>query len=129
MNTNRTRLTLDSINSRLFPTTVLAADLVDRHAIIKLAFLLVPKVAEAIPLRRHLGIKGPDVVVDDARRLVDEVLVEELALEKAGFFALGVEGPVERDSVCVCVFVSRGNSSLYLSTYIYIDIFLGTWTL
>ena len=48
-------------------------------------------------LAAALGVEGPGVVVDDARLLLGDLLVEGLAAEE-GQRALRVERPVERDS-------------------------------
>lgn len=37
--------------------------------------------------------------MNNARGLLEKFLVEEFALEEAGLFTLGIEGPVERDAV------------------------------
>lgn len=93
---------MNAINQRLLPILVQAVstalDIVDRHAAVEFCLLLVAKVAQPVPLTGYLRIEGPDVVVDDARGLLEEFLVKELALEEAVFFALGIKGPVEGDS-------------------------------
>lgn len=98
---------------------LVAADLVDGDTIVKLGLLLVGKVAEAVPLRRDLRVELPDVVVDDAGRLVDDLLVEELALEEACFFALGVEGPIQGDS-----FFGGGGGELSVHFFPFFSLFL-----
>lgn len=90
--------TLNAIHGRLLAVAVLAADLVDGDAVVELGLLLVAKMAEAVPLRRDLGVELPDIVVDDARGLVDDLLVEQFSLEEARLFALSVQRPVQRDS-------------------------------
>ena len=72
-------------------------DVVQRDTIVENLFLLVAKVAQAVPLRRRLRVEGPDVVVDDARRFLVQLLVESLATEE-GQRALGVQRPVEADA-------------------------------
>ena len=93
-------------------------DVVHRDAVVELLLLLVGEVAEAIPctlsspissgprgtegeqglglrtLTTALGVEGPGVVVDDARVLLVDVLVEGLAAEE-GQGSLGVERPVQ----------------------------------
>jgi hypothetical protein len=64
-------------------------DIIERNAIIKHFLLLVAEMPQAVPLRRRLRVEGPDVVVDDARRFLVELLVEGLAAEE-GEGALGV---------------------------------------
>lgn len=93
----RQRPTLDAVDGGLLAVAVPAVDVVKGDAVVELGLLLVAEVAQAIPLAGDLGVEGPDVVVDDARGLGEEVLVEELALEEARLLALGIEGPVERD--------------------------------
>jgi hypothetical protein len=53
-----------------------------RNPIIELLFFLVRKMAKTVPLAGDLGVKGPDVVVDYSRRLVEDFLVEEGAVEE-----------------------------------------------
>ena len=53
--------------------------------------------AEAVPLCATLGVEGPDVVVDDAWRLLVDLFVEGLAAEE-GEVALCVERPVEANA-------------------------------
>jgi hypothetical protein len=72
-------------------------DILHCDAIVKDLLLLIPKVAQAIPLRGDLRVEIPDIVVDRRGRLGDEVLVEYGPLEE-GPTRLGVERPVERDS-------------------------------
>lgn len=43
--------------------------------------------------------------MDDAGRLLEEFLVEELALEETGLFTLSVQGPVEGDAGRVLVYL------------------------
>ena len=49
--------------------------------------------AVAVPLGGNLAIECPDVIVDDAGRFVDELLVERLAREER-LGPLGGEGPI-----------------------------------
>lgn len=78
--------TLNAVHQCLVPIFVPAVpaslDILHCHATIEFGFFLVAEVAEPIPLARHLGVEGPDIVVDDAGRLLEEFLVEELALEE-----------------------------------------------
>lgn len=53
------------------PVRADAVDVVLRDAVVELLLVLVGEVAQAVPLRRHLRVEGPDVVVDDARVLPD----------------------------------------------------------
>ena len=64
-------------------------NIIERDAVIEHFFFLVAEVAQAVPLRGGLGVEGPDVVVDDARRFLVKLLVEGLAAEE-GKWALGV---------------------------------------
>lgn len=97
---------LNTIHQRLLPVLVTpvstALDILDCHAAVEFGLLLIAKVAQPVPLAGNLGVEGPDIIVDDARGLLEEVVVKELALEEAGFFTLSVERPVERDSVKNC---------------------------
>ena len=69
-------------------------DLLHGDAVVEQLLLLVPKVPQAVPLRRDLRVEGPYVVVDGGGRLGEDVLVEAGALEE-GPVRLRVEGPVE----------------------------------
>ena len=51
---------------------------------------------QTVPLRGDLRVEGPDIVVDDARGLLEELLVEDLPREER-LVGLCVERPVERD--------------------------------
>lgn len=84
--------------------SIRAMDIIERQPIIELGLLLVSEVAQAIPLRRRLGVEGPDVVVDDARRLLVDFFVELLAAEE-GQVALRVERPVDVDAYACGDFV------------------------
>lgn len=68
------------------------------NAAVEQTLPLVREMPQAIPLRRHLRVEGPHVIVDGAGRLVDEFLTEELPGEE-GFRGLGVQGPVQGDSL------------------------------
>ena len=45
-------------------------------AVIESFFGLIRKVAEAIPLRSHLGIEGPNVIIDRSSYAGDKFLME-----------------------------------------------------
>ena len=68
-------------------------NILHRHSIVELLCLLISIVSQPIPLTGHLRVEGPNVVVDAPRRLGEEVLVEELAVEEARVF-LRVEWPI-----------------------------------
>lgn len=74
-----------------------AVDLALPDAVVEQPLLLVPEVAQAVPLRRDLRVERPHVVVDGARGLGDEVLVERRAAEERLLVRLRVQRPVERD--------------------------------
>ena len=76
---------------------VRAVDVVEGDVVVEALGSLVGEVAQTVPLRAGLRVEGPDVVVDDARRLVQDLLVKGLAAEE-GQVALRVEGPVEADA-------------------------------
>lgn len=82
-------------------------NLIQRHAIVEPRFRLVSKVSQPVPLAAALGVEGPDVVIDDPRRFLIDVLVELLPAED-GQVALGVEGPVDVDSMPGLNFVAGG---------------------
>lgn len=88
MTRKETSLTLYPIN-----LTPLRMNILHRHSIVELLFLLISIVSQPIPLTGHLRVEGPDIIVDAPRRFGEEVLVEELAVEEAQIF-LGVEWPI-----------------------------------
>jgi len=70
-------------------------DVFHSNAVVEtVVWLLVAVVPEPVPLRTDLRVEGPDVVVDAAGLLFDELLVEDLSTEE-GAVVLRVEGPVE----------------------------------
>lgn len=82
------------IHQILLPVRTHAVDILHRDAIIKELLALVREVAQPIPLRRHLRVERPHVVVHYPRVLPDQLLVEDLPLEEGGL-GLRVEGPVK----------------------------------
>lgn len=91
---------MDPVDGALPVLAVQGVDLLHGHAVVEELLLLVPKVAQAIPLRRDLRVERPDVVVARERRLGQQLLVERAPAEEgaASVGGLGVEGPVEGDS-------------------------------
>lgn len=57
--------------------------------------------------------------MNNARGLLEQFLVEEFTLEETGLFALGIEGPVERDAenkdslVCKLNFLDRSKREAF----------------
>ena len=76
--------------------TIGAVDLIEGDTVVEALLALVAEMPQAVPLAGRLGVEGPDVVVDDARGLLVEVLRKGLAAEE-GLVGLGVERPVEVD--------------------------------
>ena len=69
-------LTLDAIDGALLAAFADAVDVVHGDAIVEPAVVEVAEVAQPVPLRRHLRVERPHVVVDRPPRLRDELLVE-----------------------------------------------------
>ena len=84
---------MDTVDGALATVAVGAVNVVHGDAVVELLLLLVGKVSQAIPLARHLRVKGPYVVVHGPRSLGEELLVEELAGEE-GPLGLCVQRPV-----------------------------------
>jgi hypothetical protein len=74
-----------------------SVDVVEGDAVVEDFLLLVAEMAEAVPLRRRLGVECPDVIIYYARRFLIQFLVEGLTAEER-LGALGVERPVETDA-------------------------------
>lgn len=55
-----------------------------------------PEVPKTVPLTARLRIEGPDIIVHDARRLLVDVLVENLPT-KEWQITLSIERPVQTD--------------------------------
>lgn len=72
-----------------------ARNVLDRRVVVEPLRLLVPKVAEPIPLRRALRVEGPRVVVHNPRLLLVHVLLEHLPPEER-FGPLEVQRRVQR---------------------------------
>lgn len=72
-----------------------ARDVLDRRVVVEPLRLLVPKVAEPVPLRRALRVERPRVVVHDPRLLLVHVLLEHLPPEER-LRALEVQRRVQR---------------------------------
>jgi hypothetical protein len=71
-------------------------NILEGNAVIKFLLFLIGEMAEAIPLRGDLGVKGPDVVVYNTGVLVDDFLVEKGAVEEGSVRGgLSRERPVE----------------------------------
>lgn len=86
----------------LGPNNVRVHNLILRPTIVIQFFFLEAIMAEAIPLRARLRIKCENVVVDGARRLVVNVMVERLSAESRRRHA--VQRPVCRDACAVSDF-------------------------
>jgi hypothetical protein len=52
------------------------------RVVVEPAGFLIAKVAEAVPLRRRLGVEGPCVVIDNPVTLLVDILVEGLTAKK-----------------------------------------------
>lgn len=57
-------------------------DVFQSDAVVEQLLLLVSEMPKPVPLRRDLCVECPDIVVDDSRGFVDELLVEERSIEK-----------------------------------------------
>lgn len=68
--------------------SMLAVDIVQGNTIIEDFLFLVTEVAEAVPLARRLRIECPDIIVDDARWFLIDVLVKELTAEERGLLSV-----------------------------------------
>lgn len=75
-------LTLDAIDGALLAALADAVDVVHGNPIVEPAIVEVAEVAQPVPLRRHLRVERPHVVVDRPPRLRDELLVEQRPLEE-----------------------------------------------
>jgi hypothetical protein len=81
-----------------------SVDVVEGDAVVEDFLLLVAEMAEAVPLRRRLGVESPDVIIHYARRFLIQFLVEGLTAEER-LGALGIERPVETDAgACLDLF-------------------------
>lgn len=76
----------------LFPVNIIKCD-----TIIEDFLFLISKMAKSVPLTGRLSIECPDIIVDDARWFLINILVKELAAEERCL--LSVQGPVEGDSL------------------------------
>lgn len=77
------------------PLVASARDVLDGGVVVESLRLLVPEVAEPVPLRRALRVEGPGVVVHDPGLLLVHVFLEDLAPEER-FGPLEVQWCVER---------------------------------
>lgn len=76
-------------------------------------------------LAAALRVEHPHVVIDGPWRLVDDLLVKDVAAEE-GNFALRVEGPVQRDPAGF----SKVSAFLcFLSVILSLEAWLGQWYL
>lgn len=83
-----------------------AVNIVHSYTIVKLRFLLVAEMTEAIPLTATLRVERPGIVIYGSGRLRVNVFVEYLAA-KEGNVTLCVHRPVERDSCAGLDFIGR----------------------
>lgn len=65
-----------------FPPVARARDVLDRGVVVEALCLLVPEMAEPVPLRGALRVERPGVVVHDPRLLLVHVLLEHLSPEQ-----------------------------------------------
>lgn len=100
-------------------------NVIQSYAVVKLRFFLIGEVSKAVPymikylsraekhrvhtLATTLGVESPDIVVNDARRLLIDMFVENLTTEEWNV-VLSIQRPIQRDSIN-----QSGTSSRYIT--------------